>query len=87
MHSRMQDDLGRRRAPGMQVVEGGSTLGQRPLLDPVEAAKRAIANMRLPIMALPTRRFRPSERGRRTDLRGKAHSDGGGTSCYADGTP
>lgn len=36
----------------------------------VEVAKRAIANMRLPIMALPTRRFRPSERGTRTDLRG-----------------
>ena len=35
----------------------------------IEEAKRAIAQMRLPIMALPTRRFRSDPRGRRADLR------------------
>ena len=35
----------------------------------VAAAKRAIAAMRLPIMELPTRRFRPDPAGRRVDMR------------------
>jgi len=35
----------------------------------IAAAKRAIAAMRLPIMDLPTRRFRPDPRGRRVDMR------------------
>lgn len=35
----------------------------------VEAAKRAIAAMRLPIMDVPTRRFRPAPLGRRIDMR------------------
>ncbi len=35
----------------------------------VELAKRAISAMRLPIVELPTRRFRPSSKGRRADLR------------------
>ncbi len=33
------------------------------------AAKRAISAMRLPIMAVPTRRFQPRSRGRRIDMR------------------
>ena len=35
----------------------------------VATAKRLIATMRLPIMALPTRRFRPDPFGRRIDMR------------------
>jgi len=37
--------------------------------DEVARAKAAIAAMRLPIMAVPTRRFRRAHRGRRSDLR------------------
>ena len=37
--------------------------------DELASAKRAIAAMRLPIMDLPTRRFRPAQTGRRADLR------------------
>lgn len=40
----------------------------------VEAAKRAIARLRLPIMALPTRRFRPSPTPGRADLRASLRS-------------
>ncbi len=35
----------------------------------IAKAKRLIADMRLPIMALPTRRFRPDPLGRRIDMR------------------
>jgi uncharacterized protein len=35
----------------------------------VDAAKRAIAHLRLPIVQVPTRRFRPSTTGRRVDMR------------------
>ncbi len=35
----------------------------------VAAAKRVIAAMRLPLMAVPTRRFRPDPRGARADMR------------------
>ena len=35
----------------------------------VAAAKRLIAAMRLPLMAVPTRRFRPDPRGARADMR------------------
>lgn len=35
----------------------------------IARAKRLIAGMRLPIMALPTRRFRPDRLGRRIDMR------------------
>src|SRR4030095_8842637 len=35
----------------------------------IAKAKRLIAAMRLPIMALPTRRFRPDPLGRRIDMR------------------
>jgi hypothetical protein len=35
----------------------------------IAKAKRLIAGMRLPIMALPTRRFRPDRLGRRIDMR------------------
>jgi len=35
----------------------------------IAKAKRLIADMRLPIMALPTRRFRPDRLGRRIDMR------------------
>ena len=35
----------------------------------IEQAKAAIARMRLPIMALPTRRFRPDPAGNRADMR------------------
>ncbi len=35
----------------------------------IRKAKRLIADMRLPIMALPTRRFRPDPLGRRIDMR------------------
>ena len=38
-------------------------------LDELDRAKAAIAAMRLPIMDLPTRRFRPTPGGRRVDLR------------------
>jgi hypothetical protein len=37
--------------------------------DEVAKAKRLIADLRLPIMALPTRRFRPDALGRRIDMR------------------
>ncbi|MGI9493704.1 MAG: vWA domain-containing protein, partial [Geminicoccaceae bacterium] len=37
--------------------------------DEIEKAKRLIRNMRLPIMAVPTRRFTPDGRGSRVDLR------------------
>jgi uncharacterized protein with von Willebrand factor type A (vWA) domain len=47
----------------------------------MEEAKRMIASMRLPIMALPTRRFFPDRRGRRVDIRAtlRASLRGGGT--------
>ena len=35
----------------------------------IDAAKAAIARMRLPIMKVPTRRFRPQARGTRVDMR------------------
>jgi hypothetical protein len=35
----------------------------------IAKARRLIQNLRLPIMAVPTRRFRPEPRGRRVDLR------------------
>lgn len=35
----------------------------------IEEAKRIIATMRLPIMALPVRRMKPDQRGRRVDMR------------------
>jgi uncharacterized protein with von Willebrand factor type A (vWA) domain len=35
----------------------------------IERAKKAIAQMRLPIVDVPTRRFRPNPRGRRVDMR------------------
>lgn len=37
--------------------------------DEVARAKEIIARMQLPIMAVPTRRFRPDPRGRRVDMR------------------
>ncbi len=48
----------------------------------LEAAKRAIARMRLPIMEVPTRRFRRDTRGNRIDMRAtlRAALRGGGTS-------
>ncbi len=48
----------------------------------VEAAKRAIARMRLPIDEMPTRRFRRDKRGRRIDMRAtlRAAMRGGGAS-------
>ena len=48
----------------------------------VAAAKRAIADMRLPIMAVPTRRFRPEVEGTRVDMRATLRTalrTGGGT--------
>jgi uncharacterized protein with von Willebrand factor type A (vWA) domain len=38
-------------------------------VEEVAAARRAIAQMKLPIMDVPTRRFRPEPRGRRIDMR------------------
>ncbi len=48
----------------------------------LEAAKRAIARMRLPIMEVPTRRFRLDPKGRRIDMRTtlRAALRGGGAS-------
>ncbi|MBS28767.1 MAG: VWA domain-containing protein [Alphaproteobacteria bacterium] len=48
--------------------------------DELEAAKRAIARMRLPIMEVPTRRFRRNTRGHRIDMRStlRAALRGGG---------
>lgn len=48
----------------------------------LEAAKRAIARMRLPIMEVPIRRFRRDARGRRIDMRAtlRAALRGGGAS-------
>ena len=48
----------------------------------LDAAKRAIAHMRLPIMEVPTRRFRRDSRGRRIDMRATLRAalrGGGGT--------
>jgi uncharacterized protein with von Willebrand factor type A (vWA) domain len=47
----------------------------------MDEAKRMIAAMRLPIMALPTRRFFPDRHGRRVDIRAtlRASLRGGGT--------
>lgn len=46
----------------------------------MEAAKRAVAGMRLPVMNVPTRRFRPDPRGWRVDMRAtlRASLRGGG---------
>ncbi len=46
----------------------------------MEAAKRAVAAMRLPVMNVPTRRFRPDPRGWRVDMRAtlRASLRGGG---------
>jgi uncharacterized protein with von Willebrand factor type A (vWA) domain len=48
--------------------------------DEIRRAKQAIARMRLPIMAVPTRRFRPNPQGRRIDMRASLRSSlrGGG---------
>ena len=48
----------------------------------LEAAKRAIAHMRLPIMEVPTRRFKRDARGNRIDMRAtlRAAMRGGGAS-------
>jgi len=37
--------------------------------DEIERAKKAISSLRLPIVEVPTRRFRPNPRGRRVDMR------------------
>jgi hypothetical protein len=49
-------------------------------LEEVAAAKKLIAGMRLPIIAVPTRRFRPDRLGRRVDMRAtlRAALRGGG---------
>ncbi len=48
--------------------------------DEIRRAKAAIARLRLPIMAVPTRRFRPDASGRRIDMRATLRSSlrGGG---------
>jgi uncharacterized protein len=68
-------------AEGEEEIEfdAAMTYSQRELLQKVDfekmsaeelaTAKRLIAHMQLPIMALPTRRFRPDPHGRRIDMR------------------
>ena len=68
-------------AEGEEEIEfdAAMTYSQRELLQEVDfekmsaeelaMAKRLIARMQLPIMALPTRRFRPDPHGRRIDMR------------------
>jgi uncharacterized protein with von Willebrand factor type A (vWA) domain len=67
--------------PGEEEVEfdAAMTYSQRELLQGIDfekmsseelaAAKRLVSRMRLPIMDVPTRRFRPDPHGRRIDLR------------------
>ena len=68
-------------SPGEEEVEfdAAMTYSQRELLQGIDfekmsseelaAAKRLVSRMRLPIMDVPTRRFRPDPHGRRIDLR------------------
>jgi len=67
--------------PGEEEVEfdAAMTYSQRELLqgidfekmssEELDAAKRLVSRMRLPIMDVPTRRFRPDPHGRRIDMR------------------
>ncbi|HYM32397.1 MAG TPA: VWA domain-containing protein [Candidatus Cybelea sp.] len=65
--------------PEKVEVEATFTFSNRELLqsmdfesmsaEEIAEAKRAIARMRLPIMQVPTRRFRPSPEGSRVDMR------------------
>ncbi|MEA2782346.1 MAG: uncharacterized protein QOK29_3890 [Rhodospirillaceae bacterium] len=64
--------------------DAAMTYSQRELLQAVDfekmsneelaQAKRLVARMRLPIMDVPTRRFRPDPRGRRIDMRATLRS-------------
>lgn len=78
-------------APEQLELDAAMTYSARELLQTmdfekmstaeIEEAKRVIAAMRLPIMALPTRRFFPDRNGARVDIRAtlRASLRGGGT--------
>ena len=74
-----EDDRERDMKPGEIEMEAMGTASAREVLQAMDfetmsseemaEARRMIANMKLPIMDVPTRRFKPDSRGRRVDMR------------------
>jgi uncharacterized protein len=74
-----EDDRERDMNPGEIEIDSQGSASAREVLqsmdfetmsaDELAEAKRVVANMRLPIMNVPTRRFKPDSRGHRVDMR------------------
>jgi uncharacterized protein len=74
-----EDERERDMNPGEIEIDSQGSASAREVLqsmdfetmsaDELAEAKRVVANMRLPIMNVPTRRFKPDSRGHRVDMR------------------
>jgi len=74
-----EDERERDMNPGEIEIDSQGSASAREVLqsmdfetmsaDELSEAKRVVANMRLPIMNVPTRRFKPDSRGHRVDMR------------------